>query len=275
MLTLLLRPSHLLRFTIILILLTACAPSMPLRPTTTLEVDATTPTPISTNTSPLATSSASPEATPPQSPLQPTATEYFEPSLDTRLEVVDQSSEVDTSRAGWWSIRTLGSIGQTFRPSFAGLDAIELWTEDQWDDECSGAGARLQVNVRESTIDGPLVGSSFPVVLPDCFKGVTLFGFPSLITLTPDAVYAIEVIVTSDDNWGVVWQQEPDAYGRGKAVVMGATADADLWFQAGLRTSTPLTEAYCRNGLWQRVKRSDGSAFVDQSDCLRSVPAGR
>jgi hypothetical protein len=189
--------------------------------------------------------------------------------------IVDQSSAVDTSRAGWWSIRTLEPVGQTFKPSFAGLDAIELWTEDQWDAECSGVGARLQVNIHEAAIDGSVVGSSFPVVLPDCFKGIAPFGFPSLITLTPDTAYVIEVAVTTGDNWGVVWQQVPDSYPRGEAVVLGEPGDADIWFQEGLRSSTPTTEAYCQNSLWQHVRRTDGSVFRNQGDCIQYVNTGR
>jgi hypothetical protein len=207
--------------------------------------------------------------------VQPGAAEVFASSPTTRIAVVDQSSLVDTSRAGWWSIRTLGPVGQTFRPRFAGLDAIELWTEDQWDAECAGTGARLQVNIREATIEGPVVGSTAPAVLPDCFKGITYFGFPTLVALTPDEDYVIEVVVTSGDNWGVVWQQVPDSYPRGKSIVLGASGDTDLWFQEGLRNSTPLTRAYCQNNLWQHVTRTDGSAFKDQGDCIQYVNTGR
>jgi hypothetical protein len=191
------------------------------------------------------------------------------------MAIIDQSSVVDTNRAGWWSIDTLAPIGQTFRPLLAGLDAIELWTEDQWDAECSGAGATLQVNIREAVIDGPLLGSSFPVILPDCFKGITFFGFPSLIAVTPEKVYVIEVIVTSKDNWGVIWQQAPESYLRGEAIAHGAASDADLWFRVGLRNSTPLTEAYCQNGLWQQVSRANGNTFRDQSDCIQYANTGR
>jgi hypothetical protein len=191
------------------------------------------------------------------------------------MAIVDQASDVDADRAGWWSIAALAPIGQTFRPSLAGLDAIELWTEDQWDAECAGAGATLQVNIREAVIGGPLLGSSDPVTLPDCFKGVAFFGFPSFIAVTPEKTYAIEVIVTSQDNWGVIWQQEPESYPRGEALALGATSEADLWFRAGLRSPTPLADAYCLNGLWQQVRRANGSAFSDQDNCIQYVNTGR
>jgi hypothetical protein len=264
-----------LQCAIILIVLTACSPSVPLRPTTATEIDVTTSIPGPTNTPLAATKSAASESAAPQPSLQSAATDAFVPFQTTRLAIVDQSSIVDSDRAGWWSIQTLGPIGQVFRPSFAGLDAVELWTEDQWDAECSGMGASLQVNIREAAIDGVIVGSSLPVVLPDCFKGITLFSFPSFITVTPDILYVIEVTATLEDNWGVVWQQVPDSYPHGEAIVLGESGDADIWFQEGLRNSTPLTEAYCQNSLWQHVQRADGSGFRDQNDCIRFVNTGR
>lgn len=254
-------------YAIALAVLTACSPAVPLR----LTNEATDSIPVSTPLLPLVTD----DVTPTQA-LLPTATpEVPAPPPSSRLAIIDQSSAVDTDRAGWWSLKALTPIGQTFRPSFAGLDGIELWTEDQWDAECSGVGTSLHVNVRETAIDGSVVGSSLPVVLPNCFKGITVFSFPALVALTPDKVYAIEVVITSQDNWGVVWQQDPDAYGRGESVVTGAVTDADLWFQAGLRDSIPQAEAYCQDGLWQHLKQSDGSAFIDQSDCLQSIPASQ
>jgi hypothetical protein len=253
----------------ILIASTACSSTVPLRPTTASA--ATAALPATTGTPPLAAGASAPaESQPP-----PAATETFASSPAIRLAVADQSSGVDTSRAGWWSIKTLGPVGQTFKPSFAGLDAVELWTEDQWDGECSGVGARLQVNLREAAIDGPLVGSSSPVVLPDCFKGIAVFGFPSLITLTPDKAYVVEVVIMSGDNRGVVWQQIPDAYPRGESVVLGAGGLSDIWFREGLQNSTPLTEAYCQNNLWQHVRRAAGGAFKDQGDCIQYVTTGR
>jgi hypothetical protein len=133
----------------------------------------------------------------------------------------------------------------------------------------------LRVNLREATIDGPLVGSSSPVVLPDCFKGITFFGFPSLIALTPEQTYAIEVVVTSEDNWGVVWQQVPDSYSRGESIVLRGSGDGDLWFQEGLGSPTPLTEAYCQKSLWQHVRQADGSTFRNQAECSQYVNTRR
>src|SRR5512139_2078088 len=109
---------------IIVAVLAACSPAAPLRPTTALEVGVTASMPAHTETLPPATTGITPASTETaaESPLQPVATEAFVSTPTARLANVDQASVVDTSRTGWWSIQTLGPIGQTFRPSFAGLD---------------------------------------------------------------------------------------------------------------------------------------------------------
>ena len=264
-------PRRWLPYAIALIGLMACSPPAPVQLATTIEVGPTASPETDINALPSATVSVSPAPSDARSPLPPSTTQVPASTPPPRLTIVDQSSVIDTSRAGWWSIQALGPTGQTFVPSFAGLDAIELWTEGQADGECTGVGAKLQVNVREAAIDGPLVGTSSPVVISDCFRGITFFGFPTLIALTPGKVHAIEVVVTSENNWGLVWQQVPDAYPQGETIVLGAAGDGDIWFQEGLHNSIPLSEAYCQNDLWQHVKRADGRSFIDPSECGQYV----
>ena len=249
---------------IILIVVAACS-STETPPPAAVTIGAPSPMPTNTN-APTQRVTSAPD-TPLPRPPSGTATSASLPAPG--LAVVDQSSVFDASRGGWWSIQALGPVGQTFSPSFAGLDAVELWTEDQADPECSGAGAELQVNIREVTMDGPLVGSSTIVALPDCFKGITHFDFPSLVPVAPDRPYVIDVVVVSGANWGVKWQQIPNPYSRGDSIVLGQPAGAGLWFRVGLRHSSPLTEAYCENGLWQHLSRAGGGAFKNQGDCIQ------
>jgi hypothetical protein len=93
--------------------------------------------------------------------------------------------------------------------------------------------------------------------------------------MTPGQVYVFEVIASAQDTWGVIWEQTPAAYPHGAAIVLGAASNADLWFRTGLRGSTPLSEAYCKNGLWQHVSHPDGSAWQSENDCLQYVNAQR
>jgi hypothetical protein len=191
------------------------------------------------------------------------------------LALVDQTSEFEAAVGGWWSIRILGPIGQTFTPAFAGLDAIEVWTADQWQADCSGRGPELRLHIHEAAIDGPIVGSSLSANLPNCFQGVTYFSFPTLVPLTPGKAYLIEIMQAASGNWGVVWQQQPDPYADGGSIVQGQPAQGDVWFRTGLADLTPLTEAYCMDGLWQHVSRSDGTRFDQQADCLQYLNAGQ
>jgi hypothetical protein len=259
------------RFIIVVFVLTACSSPAPLRPTAASVVDVTASIPASVNTPTNTSTPVIAESTTPDLPTPPAPAEVGASSPITRLAIIDQSSLIDTSRAGWWSIKTLGPVGQTFRPALAGLDAIEVWTEDQWTADCAGTGVTLQVNLRETAIEGSLIAASLPTVLPRCFEGIAHFDFSTLAALTPDKEYVVEVVVLSEDNWGVAWQQIPDSYPRGTSIVLGALSDADLWFQEGLRDLTPPIEAYCLNNLWQHVRRADGSVFKDEDDCIQYV----
>ncbi len=237
-------------------------------------VETPTDQPVRPPTAVVSVATGSPSVIATLLPLR-TITTTFEQQPAKDLAVVDQSSKFDASRGGWWSIATLGPVGQTFVPTISGLDAVALWTEDQWRSECVGIGVALQVSIRERSIDGAIIGSSSIVTLPDCFTGATRFAFPSLIRLAPGKLYVIEVMVVSGHNWGVVWQQFPDPYPAGNSIVHGEVGDSDVWFQEGLAKSSPPTRAYCEDGLWQSLKRSNGSTFKDQNDCIQFAEAGK
>ncbi len=268
-------------FVVIAAVLAACTSietptAQPIKPLTTVVSSATqapTMTRVKVTTTEPAQSAS--ESAPTAPPSQPTAAFVTQHAPEPAIAAVDQSGEFDASRGGWWSIGALGPVGQTFMPSIAGLDAVELWTEDQWNPECAGIGATLQVKVREQRIDGALIGSSAMVTLPSCFKGATLFAFPSLVRLMPGQRYVIEVLAVSGHNWGVVWQQLPDPYPAGHAVVRGEAGNGDLWFREGLVNAAPATTAYCEGDLWRSLRRTDGTAFTDQSECFQFAAAGK
>lgn len=205
------------------------------------------------------------------SPL-PTPTEV---ASTQRLALVDQASEFDTTTSGWWSLHILEPVGQTFTPEFAGLDAVEVWTADQWRADCTGRGPNLQLRLREARIDGPIIGSSLSASLPNCYQGVTYFSFPTLVPLTPGQPYLIEIVQEATTNWGVVWQQQPDPYADGGSIVKGEPSEGDVWFRTGLAQLTPVNEGYCADGLWQHVRRADGTAFDDQDGCRDYVHLGQ
>jgi hypothetical protein len=173
------------------------------------------------------------------------------------------------------SIQGFTPIGQEFIPTFAALDAVELRTVDFAG--AVGGTATLRVNIREGTITGRIVGTSATLTLPPGFSGITEFGFPTLVPLSPGRRYVLEMVAVSGANWGVASSGGPNStYPSGNQILHGhPQSDNDLWFREGLARATPLKRDYCRDSLWQRLNRTDGSRFRNQGDCIQYVNTGR
>lgn len=195
------------------------------------------------------------------------------------IGVVDQANVVPARLLD--SIQWFSPIGQSFTPVIACLDVIEMWTEDFT--ILNGNGAGLYVNIRESTIYGPILGTSHVLQLPDSFSGLTHFTFPSLVTLTPGRVYVIEVVALGGIawivyyNWGIGSGGGPEStYPGGTWILNGEEIpNNDLWFREGLANTTPQTSAYCKNGVWAYLTREDGRSFKNQGDCIQYVNTGQ
>jgi hypothetical protein len=198
------------------------------------------------------------------------------------ISVVDQAHITDCKSGCLLdSIQHYSPVGQSFTPMIPGLDAVELWTEDfTWN---NGYGAELYVNIREASIYGAILGTSYTVQLPDNFSGVTHFTFPSLISLLPGEVYVIEVVVIGGMewimlyNWGVGSQAwDSTDYPGGTWILQGIEIpNNDLWFQEGLASSVPQTPDYCKKGLWAYLSRADGSSFKNTGECMKYIKTGK
>lgn len=188
------------------------------------------------------------------------------------IGVVDQANVVDVRLED--SIQGFSPIGQSFTPMLSGLDVVELWTMDF--DSGNVPGVELYVNIRQSTIDGPILGTSNLLQLPDNFSGETHFTFPSLVRLTPGELYVIEVVAVGSD-WGIGSSGGPSStYPGGTWIIMGVAGDNnDLWFREGLANTTPQSSDYCKKDLWASLSRADGSAFKNQGDCIQYVNTGK
>ncbi|HEX7976333.1 MAG TPA: hypothetical protein VF498_18120 [Anaerolineales bacterium] len=194
------------------------------------------------------------------------------------VALVDQSNYFQYGAVSIWFAGTL--FGQSFTPTLPVLDVVELLTEDfNWG---NGYGIELFVNIRKTTIDGPILGTSNIVQLPDKFSGNTRFTFPAVVSLTPGELYVIEVVPASGQdvyktNWGIRyggnWMGSP--YPGGSAIFKGIESPIiDLWFWEGLASKSPQTSASCKKGLWAYLSRADGSSFVNQGDCIQYVNKG-
>jgi hypothetical protein len=175
------------------------------------------------------------------------------------------------------SIQYYSPIGQSFTPMLPGLDVVELMTADFTYN--NGYGAKLYVNIRESTIYGPILGTSNLLELPDNFSGVTHFTFPTLVHLTPGKLHVIEIVAEGGTawivyyNWGVGSQGGPiSTYEGGTWILEGIEyPNNDLWFREGLASTMPLSAAYCKKSMWNYLVQANGSHFKSQGDCMRYV----
>jgi hypothetical protein len=168
------------------------------------------------------------------------------------------------------SIQFFGPIGQEFTPTRPSLDVVELITTDfEGVVGAPSVGANLFVNIRQSTITGPIAGTS-SVALPDHFGGITHFDFPSAVSLVPGNLYVIEAVVTSGDNWGIgIISRPPDSpfsfstYPGGNVIIFGEPGfNSDMWFREGPVVPEPSTLFLMGSGLAGLAFFSRRSAHV-------------
>ncbi len=151
---------------------------------------------------------------------------------------VDQQHDWPNDFEAYHSIQGLAPIVQEFTPAIGGLDVVELWTQDIGYPEGNGVGATLQLLLRESAPNGPVLARSAPLTLPDGWNAPCRFHFTNVAWLTPETRYALELQAITGDNWGVNSHGDlfPPAYSRGRYFLAGRPTDAlDMWFRTGIR----------------------------------------
>jgi hypothetical protein len=195
------------------------------------------------------------------------------------IGVVDQSNSNFTPPL-FQNVRMFSPFGQEFTPSIAGLDVVELWFEDFGSPGSNPPPPpypiQLRVNIRKANISGAIVGTSGTAELPQRFDGPVAFTFSSLVKLHPGDLYVIEVVLATGPDAGGGSSGGPDStYLDGNQILLGVQqSNNDLWFKEGLANTTPLNKDYCKSDLWQYLKRSNGSVFKNQGDCIQFVNTG-
>ena len=125
----------------------------------------------------------------------------------------------------------LPSTGQSFTPSLSGVDFIRLTFNDG--DLSDGLGATIYLNLRSTSITGPVLGTTAPVSMPNGFSGVVNFFFPNTVSLAPATVYYFDLGLQSGGTWNV--DVEGFHYPGGEAFKQGSPyPGSDYWFREGL-----------------------------------------
>ena len=151
--------------------------------------------------------------------------------------VIDQAHDLPFASEGVHSLIGFPSITQEFVPQFTALNVVEILTRDWSFPLTNGIGGTLQVTIRDDSTNGPVLGVSEPLQLPDGWIGPSQFAFSTLVPLTPGRRHAIEVRLLEGNNWGVesygafAPPYEAGRYFVGTNLVNGA----DMWFRTGIR----------------------------------------
>lgn len=168
-----------------------------------------------------------------------------------KVDVPDQA-QTDSIDASF-NISYFAPVGQSFVPSASKLNYVKL---NLLDNGGFDGDHVVYVNIRESTIDGDVVGVSETLILEDCFNfeegpgcgiggGYTVevrFDFVEDVALVPDLTYVLEIVpegVSSNLNVG---NSHSDLYELGGYFKDGQENIEDLWFEEGY-TSLQLNSA--------------------------------
>ncbi len=146
----------------------------------------------------------------------------------------DQESSTNQVPPGYGSqLYGLQPTGQSFTPSLSGINFVRLMFDDGADGD--GHGASVYLNLRSQSLNGPILGATPLVNMPDGFHGAQDFFFPNTIAITPGTTYCFELVVPSAFNW--LTDVGPFNYPGGTAFANGfAWAAADYWFREGSYT---------------------------------------
>jgi hypothetical protein len=121
--------------------------------------------------------------------------------------------------------------GQSFIPTLTAVNFIKLNFDDQNPND--GLGATLHLNLRSTSISGPILGTTASVSMTNGFTGVTTFLFPNTLSVTPGTTYYFDLDLESGGPWNVIVASY--YYPFGNAYRQGISLPgSEYWFREGL-----------------------------------------
>ncbi len=148
---------------------------------------------------------------------------------------------------------------QSFTPSLNGIGFIEVWGMD------IPTFTALAVNLRESSPDGAILGTTHTVTIPrgTNYSGPLSFLFPGQISLVPGQVYYMEPFMVKPAGYGTSCHINAFYYnyagGRYIDRDNDNTKSLDLWFREGIVVPEPGTMALVLLGascfIWRRRRQ--------------------
>ena len=118
---------------------------------------------------------------------------------------------------------------QEFRPAFSSMDTVGLAIH-------TNEGAILQVNIREGSVNGFIVGMSEELYLPPASTGMAHFVFASRVPLVPGSSYIIDLRLIGGTA-SIASSFEGGGYPEGYMFIDGIntpTDNSDVIFRTGL-----------------------------------------
>ena len=130
-------------------------------------------------------------------------------------------------------IQSTAPTGQSFVPSIAGVSFVRFGLYDVVSG--NNLGANVYVNLRGTSITGPVLGSTSPVALLEGSVGFFNFFFPTAVSVTPGITYFLEPVVQSGDSVGIGNVAGTNGYASGTLFAYGSpNPNLDLWFREGI-----------------------------------------
>jgi len=136
---------------------------------------------------------------------------------------------------GGAAIQFYGSVGQSFTPSLSGVGFFRVKVYDAA--PRNALGATLVGTLRSGAINGPILGTTMPVVLSNGFAGSVDFFLASAVPVTPSTTYYFQTSVQSGDDWGITTMSNTPGDNYPGGMFYGGLqpfSAGDLWFRAGI-----------------------------------------